>query len=496
MILNENGAIAYSTSNNSLVDLFYSSVRGMTEYTLSPLFLKSIMNFPDETLQLIFYTRDCRNGKGERDLSYLMMKLLYQYNPIIYKKYLIEFVEKYGRFEDYIHLDKIRNKGEGAGEEAGEGEGAGEGADKIELLHFIEKLKIDQWNLQQGNTNISLAAKWAPSEKSCFSDAHKYMAKKMFGPKKGYKLYRQTISSLRTYLNIVERNMSLDNWDSIEFSKVPAQAMRIYGKNIMAKTRDIGAFHRHLPEQFGEYLKNVSTGKEKINATGIQPHQLVHGYNGLISDPVIEEQWTKLITELKNSGSSTGLKNSCAIVDVSGSMAGTPIDVAIALGLIVAELTDNTIITFSETPEFFHITGKTLLDKINNIRGMKWGYNTNFISAMNLVLQKAIITGICPSTMFVFSDMQFDQASGTNKLNFTQTKEMFEKRGLSMPKIVFWNLRANTSGLPCTTDSNGSVLVSGFNTTILKLFMENTSYNPFQLIKELLLPYKHITFCI
>lgn len=53
MTFTENGATAYASSNNSLVDLFYSSVRGMTEETLSPLFAKSISEFPNERKSVV-----------------------------------------------------------------------------------------------------------------------------------------------------------------------------------------------------------------------------------------------------------------------------------------------------------------------------------------------------------------------------------------------------------------------------------------------------------
>ena len=55
------------------LDLFFKSVRGMDDNLLDTLMEKSWAEDPLDTLRIVFHTRDCRKGKGERVLFYKMM---------------------------------------------------------------------------------------------------------------------------------------------------------------------------------------------------------------------------------------------------------------------------------------------------------------------------------------------------------------------------------------------------------------------------------------
>ena len=474
--LTENGALAHSTSGNPLVDIFFSSVRGIVKESLKPLMLASLENNRIDTALLILHTRDCRNGKGERTLAYDMMDILNKYDETLYFKILKPFVETYGRFEDYLELDLlIRNQ-------------TSNYMPHPELDMFIEKLREDIDNV--GKNKISLASKWSPSEKGYYKFAHNYIAKYLTSGKKGYfKEYRQIISKLRAEINVVETKMSANDWDNIDYETVPSQAIKLYGRELIyPKSKGLsGAFYRHSTK-YTEYLKSVKTGEKKINIKGLLPHQLIHEYiTARKTDDVIECQWNKLLEEVTKNQT---LSNSTALVDVSGSMSGIPMEVAIALGLIIAELTDGTVITFSEIPEFFKIQGTSLYQKLKSIISMKWGMNTNFYSAMNLILQKAIITGKCPDTLFVFSDMQFDIACGNTTYQHDVIEKMFLERGFNMPKMVYWNLSGKAGSLPATLDSNGTIFISGFNPNLIKTVLNGKSFNPVDIINDIIEPYR------
>ena len=121
---------------------------------------------------------------------------------------------------------------------------------------------------------------------------------------------------------------------------------------------------------------------------------------------------------------------------------------------------------------------------------MKWGINTNFYSAMNLILQKAIITGKCPDTLFVFSDMQFDIACGNTTYQHDVIEKMFLERGFNMPKMVYWNLSGKAGSLPATLDSNGTIFISGFNPNLIKTVLNGKSFNPVDIINDIIEPYR------
>src|SRR5216110_415070 len=81
-------------------------------------------------------------------------------------------------------------------------------------------------------------------------------------------------------------------------------------------------------------------------------------------------------------------------------------------------------------------------------------------------------------TIFVFSDMQFDEAcsGGSSELetDYQKIQRKFKTAGYEVPKIVFWNLReSDSSGTPVLFDTVGTAMVSGFSGQLLKLFMEH-----------------------
>jgi len=191
-------------------------------------------------------------------------------------------------------------------------------------------------------------------------------------------------------------------------------------------------------------------------------------------------------------------KNSIVLSDVSSSMNGTPMEVSIALGLMISEVTEppfkNVIINFATNPIFHQVEGNTLMERTLNISKMPWGGNTNFQAVFDLILERAkssLISDLdMPKRLFVLSDMQFDVADGGNgnfNTNYQVMKSKFTSAGYSIPNIVFWNLRAGTNDFPISNNEIGACLVSGFSPSLLKVLMEEGELETNQVI-DLLKP--------
>ncbi|KAI9170130.1 hypothetical protein LWI28_023028 [Acer negundo] len=151
------------------------------------------------------------------------------------------------------------------------------------------------------------------------------------------------------------------------------------------------------------------------------------------------------------------LRNCMAICDVSGSMTGTPMEVSVALGVLVSELSDDPwkgkLITFSESPQLQNVEGDDLFSKTEFVRTMPGGMNTDFQKVFDLILQVAVEGNLKPEQMikrlFVFSDMEFDQASANPwETDYQAIVRKYTEKGYSVteevsvvPEIVFWNLR-------------------------------------------------------
>ena len=167
------------------------------------------------------------------------------------------------------------------------------------------------------------------------------------------------------------------------------------------------------------------------------------------------------------------------MVDVSGSMTGIPMEVAIALGMLISKNThsdfQNNLMTFHKKPTWFTMDPSwSFKETVSSVMGMPWGMNTNFELAWQMILGVAVSRGVSPEEMpeflFVLSDMQFDQSCDprTFETHYTTMRKNFEDAGYTLPVIVFWNLRA-TSNYPCVSTQDGVVMISGFSPAVLKL---------------------------
>ncbi|VVA89791.1 unnamed protein product [Arabis nemorensis] len=187
-------------------------------------------------------------------------------------------------------------------------------------------------------------------------------------------------------------------------------------------------------------------------------------------------------------------------------MNGTPMEVAVALGLLVSELSQDPwrgkLITFSENPQLQLVEGDDLRTKKEFVRKMEWGANTDFQKLSDLILKIAVEGKLKPEEMvkrvFVFSDMEFDEASGSHyyqdyrhryysgsdsgseaenggwETDYEAIVRKYKEKGYgeAVPEIVFWNLRASKS-TPVTANQKGVALVSGFSKNLIKMFLDN-----------------------
>ncbi|KAK6241799.1 hypothetical protein SCA6_007188 [Theobroma cacao] len=83
-----------------------------------------------------------------------------------------------------------------------------------------------------------------------------------------------------------------------------------------------------------------------------------------------------------------------AVCDVSGSMSGISMEVSVALGVLVSELSEEPwkgkLITFSKNPKLQKVESQNLKEKTCFVRGMAWGMNTDFQKVSDLILKVAV----------------------------------------------------------------------------------------------------------
>ncbi|EMT60789.1 hypothetical protein FOC4_g10012069 [Fusarium odoratissimum] len=413
---------------------------------------------------------------------------------------------------------------------------------------FAEQLKKDIQALRgddKAKRSISLCGKWAPSPDH-FHDRHTFIVSTIaeimyprasiyhpiLSPRDDHEKYlrfareqyRKDTSALRKQLEIVERDISVKKYENIKYDRVPSLAMNQYSK----------LFIENDAERFGKYLDKVAEGKANISGATLLPSTLIQkvrmggssdrsGANKLLDQKVAEieakvldGQWNTLVKRIKDSGT----MDSCiAVCDVSGSMNSpvfkdktTPIDSAIGLSLLLAEVAKppfaGTFITFSENPRVEEVDlSKTLREKYWAMHRSEWGMSTNFVSVFeDLILPMALQNKLKQEDMikrvFVFSDMQFNDASSSDSryyqgwaserpsswsTSFERIKAKFEKAGYELPELVFWNLAGGRAGYtgsggdptapkPVKADEDGTCLVSGYSQGLLKVFLEGGGF--------------------
>jgi hypothetical protein len=330
----------------------------------------------------------------------------------------------------------------------------------------------------------SLLAKWMPSQNASNSETKRlgHILANYLGMTN--KQYRKTLSILRERIKVVERLMSANRWEEIEFDKIPSKAGLIY-KNAFAR-RDI------LAKRYETFAKDSST---KVNAGALYPHEVAHkAFKAACASYestdrlMIQKYWDNLPNFYGNRQ-----ENGLAIVDVSDSMTGTPMEVAISLGAYVAEKAKgpfaNHFITFSAQPSLVKFEGVDITDKFMRCRRADWGMNTDINAVFNMLLNTARGSRVKPEDMptrlYIFSDMQFDECISTRKKtnngwwseyqcyhgvdeinsDLEKIRKEWARAGYRLPQVIFWNLNARTNTIPAI--GKGFSYVSGFSPSMI-----------------------------
>ena len=119
---------------------------------------------------------------------------------------------------------------------------------------------------------------------------------------------------------------------------------------------------------------------------------------------------------------------------------------------------------------------------MNSLERADWGMNTDIQKVFDLILNTGLQNNVpleeMPETIYIISDMEFDQAtsdrwSDRKVTNFDAIKEKYSESGYKLPNIVFWNVNARGGNLPVQQNESGVAMVSGFSPVIFKIAIEN-----------------------
>ncbi len=459
----QNGALTHKSTLNSCLDFFAMGgvMRERWEAEILFMFGKAYLEDPVIATKLLFYFRDIRGGQGERRLFKVILKNMASKNPDQARKNMA-LIPEYGRWDDlYVFV------------------GTPLQSDALDLMK-------KQFVLDLQCKTPSLLGKWLKSENASSQETKILGAitRKHFGlsPKQ----YRRALSELRARINVLERLMSANRWDEIEFDKIPSKAGLVY-RNAFAR-RDL------IAKKYETFMTSEET---KVNAGTLYPYEVVEkalegfGYHWDFKGSDVERAaLNKYWDNLKDYFNGNPM-NGIAVVDTSGSMRGNPINVAISLGLYMAERSGgpfaNHYISFASRPQLIETDGIDFVDKVSRIYRTNLIDNTNIEAVFDLILNTAIINGASqedlPQNIFVISDMEFDSAAesgwGSREKFASFTKknantllegiaEKFAAYGYKMPHLIFWNVNATQDNIPMISPDSPISYVSGFSPSIFE----------------------------
>jgi len=457
--------------------------------------------------RMIGQTRDIINGKGEYTLTYMMLQTWYEYFPnlaLFALKCLVDLdnkVHPYGSWKDIKYFCKYcKSKG-------------------LELDHPLieEAIRLTNEQLRKDvdtSEKISLVAKWIPREKSSFGWIYQALATDYF---KEYMVtanseqrhvkavlkckteYRKLLSKINNKIDTLQIKQCANTWADIDFNKVTSVSLGKQKKSFLnlkknGETRYPDSVDRlECASNFVSHIKKAVTGEVEMKGKRVgladftKQARIVSNQSEI---DLLNSQWRD------NSSQNGVLDNFVAVVDLSGSMLGDPMDVAIAMGIRIAEKSKlgKRIMTFSMNPRWINLeTYPDFVSQVKKVERGDVGYNTDFYKVLNLFLDAVITNKMPPEdvqnmVIVLLSDMQIDQAepstsspvSGVQKREalYQSIKSKYVEAGMRVhgkpyepPHMLFWNLRS-TSGSPSLSNEKNVSMMSGFNPTLLNLFCE------------------------
>ena len=474
----ENGAITHKTTKSNLLDMFAmgAAMRNRSDSDVILMFRKAYTENPVYALKCLFYIRDVRGGQGERRFFRVVMKDLASWDTAAARRNL-RYVPEFGRWDDlYVFVGTPLEN---------------------DAFNFMK----EQLALDIECKTPSLLAKWLKSENTSSAESRKLanITRQHFGM--NHKQYRKTLSVLRNRINIVERLMSENRWDEIEFDKIPSKAGMIY-KNAFARHDLEREKSAKEVQTYAEFARDTT---KKVNAKTLYPYECVEEAAKLMgstrwgschvsmdnTDRLMVNKFWDNLTDYFNGAS----LNALAVVDTSSSMWGTPVYVATSLGMYCAEKANGPFaghyVSFSRNPRLVKVEGVDFCDKVDRIIRTDLCENTDIEKTFDMLLDTAIRNGCSqedlPQNIIIISDMEFDRARGygqtydyathTYKTNNATPETIMEgiarkwaNAGYEMPHLIFWNCDARQNNIPML--GNGPIsYISGFSPSIFETIM-------------------------
>lgn len=530
--IGEKGTKEYTVSNNireNILQLFFQLTRtnnqeskdficSLTDRILSFL----IIQYQDDLISkeeykeylsimycMIGHTRDIISGKGEYELAYLLLLRWNLFYPKLAEYALKLFVLAeddgdipYGSWKDIKLIYGLKPNSS--------------------LVEYGCQLMLQQLNQDMGKMNPSLVAKWIPRETSKYKDLFNKLATMHFehyiataktpeqqrnATNKAKMEFRKLIASLNHVLDTVQIKQCAQKWSEIDPSKQTSITMHKQKKAFLnvdkyGKQQNNNEDRVCCANRFKEFIQTADIKGQRIGLNDFTKEALkLIQYGQTYSDEatILNAQWKNHLNQNKM----TSLGKIIAIVDVSDTMHGEPMNAAISLAIRIAEksMFGKRILTFSSEPKWINFTEQsTFIDMVKTIHefGSDWELNTDFKPALIMILDAIIAQKMKPEdvedmALVILSDMQVDYIDSNRSLiefieiQYAEAGMKLWNKPFKPPHILFWNLRS-TTGFPCLSTQRNCSMLSGFSESLLNHFCDEGihSCTPWSILTSIL----------
>jgi hypothetical protein len=467
--------------------------------------------------QLIIFTRNITEGKGERDLSYMMIYLLYDIFPDDAVSLFYEIVPSHGSWRDIPGICEFIKRMSTSDHPLIEK--AIIYANKQLHSDYNEIRKSDFESNTHNQCKISNVAKWIPREKSknnwlferlseqwtqtytpflYTSALTKDINTQISALRKSRRLYRKIFVRLSETMDLIESKMCRGAWTNIDPNQL----------NYCTRVKNIDAFvgkhHSNniermiCKERFLQHstftMRKCETNRENFTVSK-KKKPIVYPFRigefakkaselDAVSDPIqyniINSHWLAHLNSTKNFVSSGCIP----IIDISKHMQNTSsFYSAIGLSLWVAQQSSGRILFLCNQPYWKTIDKSDFISDIKSIvKDMPPATRKNIMGGFSLIINAIISSNMSPSQVermkFVFfSDMDFSEEL------YSQIVSMFHNAGVlssyktpfPLPQLVYWNLSESSVDLPCKCDTKNVSFLSGDSSSSLYHFSQQFS---------------------
>lgn len=439
--------ILYKPNNTKNNIYLYNNIKDcINTEELYSMFKNALQENPDLALKILLHTRDFKNGKGEKKISHLLLYYIRLNNPNIYK-YVLQNIIEVGYWKDVLHMcDLVKNENIDT---------------EVEL--FSQQLLLDYSSLSD---EITMCAKWAPSENSKYHLVAKLIIEKMnVSPRE----YRKILTHLRSIIAkkhvILEQNLSQHNYN-VDIGNIPFKSRELYKNSLKRFTNSKGkkiVDRIELQKKYNSFIKSLSN--TKINKI----IDIAHIRN---SDECVYKKWNEIITKyMKN------FKNCACVIDVSNSMkqkikhSTLPIDVSISFGIFIQDSDyKNKLFSFSDNPVQINLNSSDILSKINTVK------KTNWNNLLNYDKLKSITEIYQFDKLFILTDINLNN------------EERIKLQNFNINRIVYWNLRSFKNEIKLETTQNLTE-INGFTNYLMDSILSDNDLSDLSIFNKIISKY-------